>query len=125
MKHAETVLNHPRLPDNGESTEGYVAILLLKDFGDFGDVKIDSSFMTVADVPTLATMGIIENPINPFTQKPLFTPDKDSVAIITTSHKFNMASQRKNIYNIKDYEWFHVKENVFIPENWTRYSVEK
>ena len=52
--------------DDNETIEYYFPLLLVKDFGST-EFTISDEFMTNADVPTLATQGLIENPTNPFT----------------------------------------------------------
>ena len=115
---------YAKLP-NGEGAEGYVGLLLFKDFNASGEMKTDSAFMTIADVPTIITNGIIENPINPFTKKPLYM-DNDNGAVFTTSHRYRwFKKQYKYSYKIMDDEWYHVKENVFKGESWAEYQIKK
>ena len=54
--------------ENGESSETYRALLLVKDFNATG-FTTDDTFMTNADVPTLAFQDTVEHPVNPFTKK--------------------------------------------------------
>lgn len=44
----------------------YNPLLLVKDFGETGDIKTSTDFMTNADTPFLAFKGLISNPENPF-----------------------------------------------------------
>ncbi|MBR6412254.1 MAG: YidC/Oxa1 family membrane protein insertase [Alphaproteobacteria bacterium] len=62
------------------------AVLLVKDFNATGPVKINSTFMTTADVPFLATQGLMRAPRNPFTQKPLSVSEKDKGVDIIDTH---------------------------------------
>ena len=55
---------------NGVNVDSFNPLLMVKDFGASG-FNIDDSLMTNADVPYLATYGIINNPINPFTGNPI------------------------------------------------------
>lgn len=50
--------------------DSFNPVLMVKDFGSTG-FTTDDSFMTNADVPYLATCGIINNPVNPFTGNPI------------------------------------------------------
>ena len=52
--------------------EAYNPVLMIKDFGSTG-FTTSEDFMTNADVPYIATQGIIDNPVNPFTGNPLIT----------------------------------------------------
>ena len=50
-----------------EKIDGYAKchlnpILVVKDFNERGTLKIDNTFMSNADVPTLALKGIVEEP---------------------------------------------------------------
>jgi YidC/Oxa1 family membrane protein insertase len=104
---------------NCDKLQIFNSLLMVKDFGAAKEYSTDSSFMTNADVPSIATKDIIENPVNPFTQKPLYI-DKDSGVIIPTNLTFNWARHGKYTYNIEDGEWLKVKENIFKRENWTK-----
>ena len=52
--------------------EAYNPVLMVKDFGSTG-FTVSDEFMTNADVPFIATQGIIDNPVNPYTGNPLIT----------------------------------------------------
>ena len=52
-------------------------LLMVKDFGETGELKTDETFMTNADVPTLAMTGLIEDPVNPFTGNPINSDPKE------------------------------------------------
>jgi hypothetical protein len=45
----------------------YNALMMIKDFGSGSEFTVDGSFMTIADMPSEAVRGLIENPVNPFT----------------------------------------------------------
>jgi hypothetical protein len=82
---------------------GYYPLLLVKDINSEG-FTISNEFMTNADVPTLATDGVIDNPINPFTKKPINSDEKTAhPQYISLSHDFDIG------YNCG---------NVFLPSKW-------
>jgi hypothetical protein len=108
------------LPDGGKLSR-FNSLLMVKDFGAIGGFAVDSAFMTTADIPAITVKDIIENPINPFTQKLLYT-DKNNGVLIPTTHWQQWSSHGEYTYNIKDSEWLRVKENIFKKENWTKYS---
>lgn len=58
------------ITSNGQDMEFFMPLLMVKDFNAKGFTTSDN-FMTNADVPTLATSGLINNPVNPFTGKPI------------------------------------------------------
>ena len=45
----------------------YNALMMIKDFSSGNEFTTDDSFMTIADMPSEAMRGLIENPVNPFT----------------------------------------------------------
>ena len=49
----------------------YNALMMIKDFGEGEAFRTDPSFMTIADTPSEALRGLIENPVNPFTGNPI------------------------------------------------------
>ena len=55
----------------------YNPLMLIKDFGSGGDFRSDPSFMTIADTPSEAMRGLIENPVNPFTGNPVTAEAKN------------------------------------------------
>jgi YidC/Oxa1 family membrane protein insertase len=115
--------NNIDLPNNTKLNR-FNSLLMVKDFNDTAEFSVDSVFMTNADVPNIALKNIVENPVDPFTQKSLYT-DKDSGAIITNAVWKHWYKHGDYKYDIGNNEWLRVKENVFRKENWTKYSVEK
>lgn len=97
--------------DDGASISFVYPLLMVKDFDADGFTASDV-FMTNADVPSMATNGIIDHPVNPFTGKAINSDEK-------TAH------DQYIIYNYPDYpeQWrLNVNNgNTFLPVNW--YSV--
>jgi len=119
---------HEGMPDNiilpnNMGLVNYQALLLVKDFYAKGNLTIDDTFMTNADVPLIALEGIVENPVNPFTGKVLMSEKADG-AIITSSFQWQ---PRKNAYThrINPTEWMHVHTNIFDIKNWSVFTVEE
>ncbi|MBR3627576.1 MAG: hypothetical protein IKN42_01870, partial [Elusimicrobia bacterium] len=56
----------------------YFPVLFVKDFNAKGKYKTDYTLMTNADVPSIVTKDIIDNPINQFTNKKLTTDEKNN-----------------------------------------------
>jgi YidC/Oxa1 family membrane protein insertase len=110
------------LPD-GSIVQEYAALLMVKDFSESGKLKTDRSFMTNADVPLIATQGVLEKPVNPFTQKPLES-DKSNGITLTTSYKWEFVKHGIYKFHINKDEWLHVHDNIFDPANWERVEVE-
>ncbi len=102
------------------SVESYFPLLLVKDFGETGSPKEDGTFMTNADVPTIALNGIVSNPINPFTNKVVSSIEK-------TSHdQFIIKSKNWNPNNNGDTfsspSWIRVNNSLWDCENWELYD---
>ena len=95
--------------------ELYYPMLMVKDF-DSQEFITNSEFMTNADVPTLAVEGLIENPVNPFTGKPLNNAEKfahDQYVLITWDNGDNTKNQ------FQPGNWASVSKDMRDPSNWT------
>ena len=105
--------------ENGEA-EAYDVLaahstLLVKDFNSKG-FTTDNSFMTNADVPTIASKDLIDNPINPFSGNAIDSKDKngENKIIYTSTWDIN----DNNGYTYKKSHWFSVHDNIFDNNNW-------
>ena len=70
-------------------TMSYIPVLMVKDF-DAKGYSTDTTFMTNADTPVLATQGIIPEPVvNPFTGREITTEEKyaEELHLISTNYK--------------------------------------
>ena len=106
------------------SKDAFNPLFLVKDFNSQGKLKFDNSFMTNADTPAIAFKGIVDNPINPYTNKPLTLNDKENGVLITTDDIFMVHhSKSNNIFTVDKNKWFRVKDNIFKDENWTKEEV--
>lgn len=81
------------------------ALLLFKDFRENGEIRTDSSFMTVADVPSMATQGKDDKD-----QK------KDGIIVVTG---LGEASDHGK-YTFNYTEKYLVKDNIFKAANWEK-----
>ena len=98
--------------------EFYLPMLLVKDFGASGFVTSDE-FMTNADVPTLATEGLIESPVNPFTGHEIssdYKAENDRHYVILSN---DWEISENNGYQFLPSEWAYVSGAVREKENWT------
>ena len=71
-------------PDSLFTAEFYNCLLMVKDFDSTG-YKTDYTFMTNADVPTIAMEGIIDNPVNPATGNLINSDAKSGDLYVTYS----------------------------------------
>lgn len=103
----------------------YNPLLLFKDFNSNGELKSDYAFMTNADTPFLATKNIVEQgkklDMNPFTGKKLVQQKKDGVVLYPLSNGEHHADQllKKSQFTLDEERGWYVKDNIFVPENWT------
>ncbi|MBR5970601.1 MAG: YidC/Oxa1 family membrane protein insertase [Lachnospiraceae bacterium] len=96
-------------------------LLLVKDFGDDGALTISEEFMTIADVPVLATEDVIENPVNPYTGKTLSSKEKDAHRQrVHTSHRWDPAYHGETVFDLSDGVWYSVEGDIRVKENWVR-----
>ena len=104
---------------NGLDLEIFRPLYLVKDFNADGEIRTDMTFMTIADTPTLATEGLIDDPVNPFTGKAINNDEKTAHdQILTSSGDFD-PTQLENVYDSKGTCWYSVHDNVFDLNNWT------
>ena len=88
---------------------------MVKDFNS-KEFKIDDTFMTNADVPSLACKDVIKNPVNPYTGKPIKMADKSNGMEIFFSYDWNV--YENNGYTFHPGPWYRVKGNAFDKNNW-------
>lgn len=101
---------------NHYNTEFYFPLLLVKDFNSTG-FTVSDEFMTNADVPTIATSGIINNPTNPFTGKAINSDEKyahEQCVILSDDHSIG----KNNGTQFFASEWASISENLHNRDNW-------
>ena len=100
----------------------YYPFLLVKDFNTT-EFTISDEFMTNADVPTLATKGIIDRPINPFTGKEINNSEKTAHdQFISRSNSYDVMINNGNTFLPSS--WASVKGDLRDKNNWTFYNNE-
>lgn len=102
-------------------------LMMVKDFNDNDEFRTDNTFMTIADVPTLAVDGVIENPVNPFTGNLISSqPKEDGPFLVTTSHHWDTTEDYGGpdgtFLDVSDGYWVTVQDNIFVMENWQPYN---
>lgn len=63
---------------DGQDMECFLPLLMVKDFNATG-FTVSKEFMTNGDTPAIATAGLIDNPINPFTENPITFDGKHGI----------------------------------------------
>ncbi len=95
----------------------YFPLLMVKDFGS-KEFTTSDEFMTNADVPVLALKDVVENPVNPFTGKPITNTEKtDREQYIITSYEHDVAVNNGNQFFAS--AWIGVKGTMLNQDNWT------
>ena len=96
--------------------EFYFPLLMVKDF-DSEAYTESTSFMTNGDVPTLALDGLIDDPVNPFTGKPINSDEKflhDQYIIASDLSDVNI----NNGNQFHSARWYSVHDNIWDLSNW-------
>ena len=103
--------------DDGTDTEGFRPLLLYKDFYS-KESRIDDSFMTNADTPSLATAGVIEDPINLFTGCSINESSKQGQDQYVMAA--NIQGEPGKTFAAPDQNWYAVRDDVRKTYNWKR-----
>ena len=106
---------------------GEQPLLLIKDFNSTGKLKTDETFMTNADVPSLAVKNVIENPVNPATGTDITSLSLKNPAVITladwqeTKNTFGDVDTPSKFSCSDDY-WYAIDCSIFDAKNWRNIS---
>lgn len=101
----------------------YFPLMMVKDFNSKG-FTTNNEFMTNADVPTIATDGVIENPINPFTGNPINSNEKTAHdQFIMTSRDWSVDSNNGNMYSATT--WAVVTKDIWDRSDWQFIKTKK
>ena len=105
----------------GFRPEELIPLMMMKDFNSDGNLKIDNTFMTLADIPFLTVKDLDEKlQINPFTgilfkDSQLKSPAKIMIGGGWQDNKELEMTKFKADEN----DWAFVKDDVYKPENWS------
>ncbi len=114
-------INNPAVK-NIQFIMGNNPVLFVKDFNEQGNFKTSYEFMTNADIPELASANVINNPKNPYTNKPIKKIDKSQgVWIITdTGYEWSHIQFDREKPIRENYKISHVKGDIYNIKNWTQ-----
>ena len=105
------------LNESSRFMEKWYPLLLVKDFNAKG-FSVSGEFMTNADVPALATQGLLENPCNPFTGKPINSDEKTAHAqIISESNDWIVLENNGTTFTPS--KWASVHDDIWDLSNWS------
>jgi hypothetical protein len=116
--HGDGGITHPDFSDfQNNHVLPYNPILLFKDFCCNDVLKENNNFMTNADVPLLALLDIVDNPVNPFTGKLLAAEKENGIYIFTqgfTNTEFYTGTTCLQDNSV----FYHVHDSIFDSTNW-------
>ena len=122
--HAVPLLLFDDLITDEFDAEWYNCLLMVKDFDSTG-YETDYTFMTNADVPTIAMEGIVDNPVNPATGNPINSDAKfgDLYVDYSLTHDEILwnpdYNQGNTFFYDDDYKWFQlVGDSIFEDDDW-------
>ena len=100
--------------------ESLIPLIMMKDFDSQGDLQKNYTFMTLADVPALATKDLpAELQNNPFTDKKFFdTQNKEMVKSVEAGNWHANHQLKSAQFDVDG--WVYVKDNVYDPACWSR-----
>ena len=101
---------------DGEDMERFMPLLMVKDFDATG-FTVSDDFMTNGDTPVLATSGLIEDPINPFTKNPITSDAKTGPQTVFCSDIINVDENNGNTFLPGPWYVFNGGD-IHDPENW-------
>ena len=111
------------IQSDGFDAEGCYPYLMVKDF-DSDTFSWNDTFMTNADVPTLATNGLIAEPVNPFTGNAINSDDKTAhVQYVFNSAKYD-PSMNPGPDTFVPGDWYTVHDDIWNKDNWKLAAVD-
>ena len=100
---------------NNTDLESFMPLLMVKDFNAKG-FTVNNDFMTNGDTPTIATSGLIKNPVNPFTGHAIDSHEKEGPQTVFYSRIIDVEVNNGNKF--MPGSWFVVNGNPHDPANW-------
>lgn len=101
--------------------EALIPLLMVKDFNTDGELKSDSAFMTLADIPLLTTMDLPselqKNPFSGIAFKESVL--KKNAKVMTGGGWQADKALEMTQFRTGENAWIFVKEDVYKPENWS------
>ena len=108
-------LDYYKLTCNNKDMTCFLPLLMVKDFNATG-YTVSEDFMTNADTPALATEGLIDDPVNPFTGIPIIQDYKSEPQTVFLSDKFKTTENNGTTY-LED-SWYTVSGDPHKSGNW-------
>jgi len=110
---------------NSEDIMAYNPVLFFKDFDSDAPFRADNTFMTNADTPYLAMYGLLDNPLNPFTNRPMYQPEAKEADRQFVMYTDRWALAGNNESTFKDCIWYSVRNRYVLDrDNWAEETVD-
>ena len=119
--HGENVNTTIFTNDNSKFLSWFNPLLIYKDFNSRGNIKIDTNFMTIADVPYIAAKHI-PNIKNIYNNNVITNSYKKNGVYVVKLNRWQIEKQFDNYYNFDSY--YFVKDNMFNINNWKKYYMD-
>ncbi|UTC95326.1 membrane protein insertase YidC [Treponema denticola] len=105
----------------GFRPEELIPLMMMKDFNSDGNLKIDNTFMTLADIPFLTVKDLDEKlQINPFTGILFKDSQLKSPAKIMIGGGWQADKELEMTkFKADENDWAFVRDDVYKPENWS------
>ena len=100
---------------NGVDMEYFLPLLMVKDFDATG-FTVCEDFMTNGDTPTIAMAGLIEDPVNPFTNNPINSDSKTGPQTVLFSNDIEI--DNNNGFTIAPCSWYVLDGDPHDPSSW-------
>jgi hypothetical protein len=94
-------------------------LLMMKDFNAEGDMITNMTFMSNADVPSLALQNVIDGAVNPFTGNAVTMENKKSPLYIAISGSIHLQGRQTTQFTLNPALDYYVRDDIFKPENWS------
>lgn len=113
-------LNQFGIRCEGQDMDCFIPLLMVKDFNASG-FTVCEDFMTNGDTPVLATDGLIEDPVNPFTGNPITSEMKNGPQTVLYSEELKTDVNNGTVF--LPGAWYTLTGNPHNPEDWTYVGV--
>ena len=106
--------------------ESYNPLLMVKPFKARGPLALSEKFMTNADVPSIATEGAIDNPVNPYLGTPVAEPENGKIPqTVARGVSFQPRRHGPYVYNLNGKREFYGPD-IFRASSWGQWQeIEK
>jgi hypothetical protein len=95
-------------------------LLMVKDFNADGAIKTEQTFMSNADIPSLALKDLVDDPKNPFTGQHISIDRKKDPLYIAISGSIHLSGRVATQFALNPNKDYYVHNNIFDAKNWIK-----